>query len=250
MIRPGMWPDFEVFTMSLHIYPTRTESGSENMATDWWLFLEHGKHGSPAFRHYDWITPEASFGYGQDWTWVQKQMGQDTEKTVRRPTGGGIVQHGHDWTYCLVLPRDHPSFAIPALDLYEKIHQAISRCLNAQNLLVSLMPCPKLRQKGIPGDCFREPVAKDIMSEDGTKKIAGAAMKKTRTGVLVQGTLDKRLLPSFEGEVFLSAFVKEVSCLLNEQSEFFDWPKGFEQGRSPFIRQFASLPWLKDRSIR
>ena len=219
------------------------------MASDWWLFLEQGEQGHPAFRHYGWAAPMASFGYGQDWKWAQKHIGCDTDKVVRRPTGGGIVRHGKDWTYCLVLPREHHSFAIPALDLYEKIHQAMSQCLNEQDLPVSLMPCPELRQKGIPGDCFREPVARDLMSEDGTKKIAGAAMKRTRTGVLVQGTMDQAILPPFDQEKFFSSFVSEISSIVDAEPEYVDWPKEFEEGRRPFIRQFASLPWLAERAV-
>ena len=247
--RPDTWPDFEVYPLSLRIFPKRIESGPENMATDWWLFLKQGEQGCPAFRHYGWIAPEASFGYGQDWTWVQKHIGRDSENTVRRPTGGGIVRHGKDWTYCLVLPKGHHSFAMPALDLYEKIHQAMSRCLKEQDLPVSLKPCPELRQKGIPGDCFSEPVARDLMSEDGTQKIAGAAMKRTRAGVLVQGTMDLATLSSFDEETFFSNFVNEVSCLVDEPPEYMDWPKEFAKGRRGFVRQFASLPWLTDRAV-
>ena len=235
--------------MSLRIFPTRIENGPENMASDWWLFLDQSAQKTPSFRHYGWVGPEASFGYGQDWAWVRKHIEDETGKTVRRPTGGGIVRHGKDWTYCLVLPRGHHSFAMPALDLYEKIHQAMSRCLKAQDLAVSLKPCPQSRQKGIPGDCFREPVARDLMSEDGSQKIAGAAMKRTRSGVLIQGTMDRTLLSSFDEKKFFSTFIEEISALVDEQPDYVDWPEEFSKGRVPFVRQFSSLSWLRDRSV-
>ena len=219
------------------------------MASDWWLFLEQGERSHPSFRHYAWVAPETSFGYGQDWDWVQKQIGPNADKVVRRPTGGGIVRHGKDWTYCLVLPNGHPSFSMPALDLYEKIHRAMFRCLKAQELSASLKPCPELRQKGIPGDCFREPVARDLMTEDGSQKIAGAAMKRTRAGVLVQGSVDLAILPSLDEEKFFSAFVDEVSRLVGESPEYVDWPPEFAKGRRPFEKKFASLSWLADRSV-
>ena len=247
--QPGTWPDFEVFPLSLRILPKRVETGPENMAADWWLFLEEGERSYPSFRHYGWVAPETSFGYGQDWDWVRKQIGQDTDKIIRRPTGGGIVRHGKDWTYCLVLPSGHPSFSMPALDLYEKIHQAMFRCLKAQDLSTSLKPCPELRQKGIPGDCFREPVARDLMTEDGSQKIAGAAMKRTRAGVLVQGSMDLAILPALDEEKFFSAFVDEVSRLVGESPEYVDWPPEFAKGRRPFEKKFASLAWLADRSV-
>ena len=218
------------------------------MASDWWLFLEHGKLGFPAFRHYDWSSPEISFGYGQDWEWIRKNVGDSSDKMVRRPTGGGIVRHGKDWTYSLILPKGHASSTIPALDLYERIHQAMARALEEQGLPASLKPCPQSRQRGIPGDCFLEPVAKDLMSEDGTEKIAGAAMKRTKSGVLVQGTMDLTRFPPFSREEFYSSFVEGLSEIVGESSSLIDWPDEFEKGRQPFVRQFSSLPWLRERA--
>ena len=72
------------------------------MATDWWLFENAS---APCFRHYQWAFPETSFGYGQDWEWVVQTTSLSIEKLIRRPTGGGIVKHGSDWTYCLILPQ-------------------------------------------------------------------------------------------------------------------------------------------------
>jgi lipoyl(octanoyl) transferase len=218
------------------------------MASDWWLLLEHGKSGFPAFRHYDWSSPEISFGYGQDWEWVRENVGNSSEKIVRRPTGGGIVRHGKDWTYGLNLPKGHVSFTIPALDLYERIHQAMARALNEQGLAASLKPCLQSRQRGIPGDCFSEPVARDLMSEDGTEKMAGAAMKRTKSGVLVQGTMDLTSLPTFDHGKFYSSFVEGLSEVVGESPNPIDWPDGFEKERRPFVRQFSSLSWLRERA--
>jgi lipoate-protein ligase A len=234
--------------LSLNLFPKRIESGSENMASDWWLLLEHGKLGFPAFRHYDWSSPEISFGYGQDWEWVRENVGNSSEKIVRRPTGGGIVRHGKDWTYGLNLPKGHASSTIPALDLYERIHQAMARALNEQGLAASLKPCPQSRQRGIPGDCFSEPVARDLMSEDGTEKMAGAAMKRTKSGVLVQGTMDLTSLPPFDHGKFYSSFVEGLSEIVGESPSPIDWPDGFEKERRPFVRQFSSLSWLRERA--
>ena len=217
------------------------------MASDWWLFGQHGRSGLPVFRHYGWSKPQISFGYGQDWKWVRENVGDSAEMIIRRPTGGGIVRHGTDWTYGLILPQGHASSAIPALDLYERIHQAMARALNEQNLPASLKPCPQSRRKGIPGDCFSEPVAKDLMSEDGTEKMAGAAMKRAKAGVLVQGTMDLKRLPPLDRDAFYSSFVEGLSEIVGENPAPIDWPDEFEKGRKPFIRQFSSLPWIRER---
>ena len=62
--------------MSFVIYPTLIEGGIENMATDWWLMERSVLIKQPCFRHYQWKKPEVSFGYGQDWSKVEKQTGE------------------------------------------------------------------------------------------------------------------------------------------------------------------------------
>ena len=90
--------------MSFLTYPDWSEGGPENMATDWWLFEKAASEATPKFRAYSWASEEISFGYGQKWEWVEEVTGASIQNLVRRPTGGGIVRHGKDWTYCLVLP--------------------------------------------------------------------------------------------------------------------------------------------------
>ena len=65
---------------------------------------------------------------------------------------------------------------------------------------INAVPRKKRKRKGIPGNCFLEPVGMDLMNESGLSKIAGAAMKRTKRGILIQGTInleslvvDKRL---------------------------------------------------------
>jgi len=246
--RPNTSRGFECLLMSLLILPSDSESGGQNMAADWWLFHEAQELGAPVFRHYGWTEKTTSFGYGQDWHWVREKVGESTETLVRRPTGGGIVRHGGDWTYCLVLPRGHKSFSMSALDLYEKIHQAMGESLLEQGFYSSLKPCPEARQKGIPGDCFLEPVARDLMSKNGEEKIAGAAMKRSRCGILVQGTMNLLLPIAFEPEKFRSCFMRQISTILEESPEEIAWPKNFEEGRRKFVKQFTSLAWNRERT--
>ena len=86
------------------------------------------------------------------------------------------------------------------------------------------------------------------MSEDGTEKMAGAAMKRAQAGVLVQGTMDLTRLPSFSLEDFYLSFVEGLAGILSEKPRTINWPDGFEKSRQPFVRQYSSLPWLRDRS--
>lgn len=233
--------------MSFLTYPDLSEGGPENMATDWWLFEKAASEATPKFRAYSWASEEISFGYGQKWEWVEEATGASIQNLVRRPTGGGIVRHGKDWTYCLVLPCGHGSFAIPSLSLYELIHQAIGAALANQSVPTVLQPCPASKTKGIPGDCFDEPVGKDLMSQDGKLKLAGAAMKRSRQAVLVQGTIDLRPIANFDPKRYKKDFVWALSEMVEEKAEAVEWPENFLSERNPFVEEFASLEWRRDR---
>ncbi len=235
--------------MSLRIYPALTEKGVENMATDWWLLKEAVFSEMPAFRHYQWKVSEISFGYGQNWEWVEDQTQESIERLIRRPTGGGIVRHGKDWTYCLVLPRMHPSFSMPSLDLYEKIHQAIADALEDQSIETFLQPCPAKKKTAIPGDCFQEPVGKDLMTGKSEKKIAGAAMKRTKSAILFQGTLDLGFIEKtkFDPSSFGESFTNLLARLLKAEKEEVNWPENFHKERESFCQEFESLRWRKNR---
>ena len=226
------------------IYPNAKESGLINMAKDWLLFE---KADLPSFRHYHWSSKETSFGYGQDWKWVEKITNKSVEKLIRRPTGGGIVKHGDDWTYCLVIPGVHHAFSMPPLDLYKQVHLCISSALAKQDLVTILQPCPKEKGKIIPGDCFEEPVGWDLMSFDSSKKIAGAAMKRSRNGVLLQGTIIMDKSWTLSRKKFQESLIHYISEMLNEKIDHVNWPNNVSSDIDKLQNQFATLEWKKNR---
>ena len=57
-----------------------------------------------------------------------------------------------------------------SLDLYEDIHRAISSAFSEQSIKTYLQPCPADKKAVIPGDCFQEPVGKDLMIPELKKK--------------------------------------------------------------------------------
>jgi lipoate-protein ligase A len=234
--------------MSLIIYPFVKGNGPSNMGTDFYLF-SNSELKDPIFRNYGWHRNEITFGYGQNWDWVKTQNQINNFPCTRRPTGGGIVNHGNDWTYSLIIPNSHHSFKIPALDLYKFIHASIGNSLNEQRIPTVLQPCPVEgeKRKGIPGDCFREPVGRDLMDRAGNRKIAGAAMKRTKKGILLQGTVDLTRLPEINLEKFSKDFVNEVEKLLSENACIVEWPDHFDDLSKKYSDQFASTAWLKKR---
>jgi lipoate-protein ligase A len=156
-----------------------------NMAVDEAL-LESA--AAPTLRFYCWRGPALSFGYFGLYADVADQNGE--REIVRRWTGGGVVPHGADLTYSVIIPARHPFFALSSLRIYSDLHQAISLTLNAIGVEATLADAvsPKVSE-----NCFANPVRADVISRG--RKIAGAAHRRTRAGLLHQGSIQHAQLP-------------------------------------------------------
>jgi len=235
------------FKMSLHHFCYRKETGAENMATDMWL-LEHMHSCSGlVFRRYGWAKPQVTFGYGQKADWVAQETQKDLTSLVRRPTGGGIVHHGTDLTYCLILSKGSAGEHIPPMQLYGLIHQRWGEVLDTQNIENCLMPCPEKKRSGIPGVCFKEPVGRDLMNGNATRKLGGAAMKRTRKGVLIQGTLELGDWPKLDHKILENNFLKLIAKDLDEIINPIEWPTDLETQRLSLVKTYSSICWTKER---
>ncbi len=130
--------------------------------------------------------------------------------------------------------------------LYGIIHEGLGQALRILGIETSLKPCSNPKS-GIPGDCFREPVGLDLMDESGLNKIAGAAMKLTRHGVLVQGALELKDWPEADHEKIENAFTPILAQELGESICPTDWSENFETECSENVRIFSSTAWNFDR---
>jgi len=237
---------------SFLILPFLCESAVVNMATDLWFFQEYPDASLPRFRRFAWNRPSVTFGYGQDFSWVLEETKCTETDLCRRPTGGGIVKHGEDWTYSLVFPPSHNVCKGSASEVYLHVHRAISISLVKCGVDTDLLSCKKgtcssSPRKVIPGQCFLEPVASDVILSTTDAKIAGAAIKRTRAGLLLQGTIDMRPLPEVNWNFFETLFLAELSTYLGAKSKLAEWPQSFETSRTPYVEQFVSTGWLRER---
>ena len=85
------------------------------------------------------------------------------------------------------------------------------------------------------------------MSEDGSSKLAGAAMKRTRKGILIQGTLDLSGFPNLDMKAFIGSFLDQLQNLISEKTKVVQWPKNLEAIRISYVEKFKSLSWLEKR---
>ena len=157
-----------------------------NMALDEALLVSAT---APILRFYRWQRPSLSFGYFGRYTEVEDQAAQ--REIVRRWTGGGIVPHGDDLTYSIILPAGNPLLARSSPEIYSDVHEAIRRALQSNGIQAVLAnsPAPKISEA-----CFANAVRADLLS-DG-RKIAGAAHRRSRLGLLHQGSIQRADLPS------------------------------------------------------
>jgi lipoate-protein ligase A len=193
---------------TLGIYHDITaHSAAMNMAVDEAL-LESAV--VPSIRFYRWQSPALSFGYFGKFSDVTIYASE--RDLVRRWTGGGTVFHGEDLTYAIVIPASDPAFHESSTAIYERIHGALAETLIVSGRPAKLLPHTALCERGQSrkGDlqiapavadrrslkpvviasaenCFANPVHADVMI-DGCK-VAGAAQRRTRHGLLQQGSI-------------------------------------------------------------
>jgi lipoate-protein ligase A len=153
-----------------------------NMALDEALLEAMPRLGRPVLRFYGWTEPAASFGYFQKYAEVERST--RLRPLVRRPTAGGIVPHDADWTYSLAFPTSHEWYSLRATDSYRRVHEWIQAAFARLAVSAELAA---FRRPAVPGHCFAGHEKFDLLW--GGKKIAGAAQRRTRHGLLIQGSV-------------------------------------------------------------
>jgi lipoate-protein ligase A len=149
-----------------------------NMAADEALLQLLGR--DVVLRIYGWNAPAVTLGYFQPWT-----LAPSGRPFVRRYTGGGLVDHARDLTYTIVAPREHPVVVAGTAESYRILHEAVASALRACGVEAQLTG---QELDGNAGLCFQKPVRYDIIAPDQSK-LAGAAQRRNRHGVLHQGSI-------------------------------------------------------------
>ncbi|MDB2673972.1 hypothetical protein N9Y81_03365 [Akkermansiaceae bacterium] len=200
-------------------------SGPENMAVDEWLMKSVGD--TAVLRLYSWAGDWVSLGCFQSLAEARKIFGDEPEY-VRRWTGGGIVDHRNDLTYTLVIPRGHVLAGKRGNESYCAIHREIARCLGEGGIACDLTPKDSANESAA---CFEKPVAWDLLGDDG-QKLAGAGQRRSRWGVLHQGSVMAGAGALDQLASFLSGCCEEFV------------PKERESWEE-LVPKFASVDWLK-----
>jgi lipoate-protein ligase A len=167
---------------SWYLCRTGTGEPAYNMALDEVLLRSCGSLSRPILRFYGWSAPAATFGYFQKIADIERLT--VLRPLIRRPTGGGLVPHDRDWTYSLAVPPSHGWYDQTAVESYRRVHEWIQGAFSLLKVETEL--APEARKSGF-GQCFEGYEQFDLLWRG--RKIAGAAQRRNKDGLLVQGSI-------------------------------------------------------------
>lgn len=212
-------------------------AGALNMALDEILLARLEDH--PVLRIYRWDEPTVSFGYFEPWSGVADQF--PARKLVRRWTGGGAVEHGTDLTYSLLVPRSHSITNGRAGESYRLIHLALRQCFSRLGWgILELSGGVSVAAKPAVRACFTQPVEYDLM--EGDRKLGGAAQRRTRAGLLHQGSLR---IPRLAGQ--------NTACFVSVLADSFAeaWaPRALSNGEETAAQRLAEQKYAAQEWLR
>lgn len=139
----------------------------------------------PVLRFYGWTEPAATFGYFQRFAEIERLT--MLRPLLRRPTGGGLVPHDADWTYSLAFPVSHEWHGVSARESYRRVHDWLRLAFARLGVVTELAPCARHGA----GQCFIGYEESDLLWHG--RKIAGAAQRRTKTALLIQGSVQPAL---------------------------------------------------------
>jgi len=240
--------------MEFHVLPTRTAGAAENMALDFLLLQRYPRAGAVRFRHYEWRGPAFTFGFGQKIAWVRGQLrAEEPIDLCRRPTGGGLVDHRRDWTYALVISREHALWEARATQSYRLVHECLAQALRelGQPAAIKTQQDPALEAGPTTlaetGVCFQRAELYDVVHERTGEKMAGAAQKRNKHGLLFQGSLWKPAAGALDWDVFGGRFIAALAQAVGAPVTPTPWPDLNEDEVTGLIEQYSSPEWLEYR---
>ncbi|MBX7207131.1 MAG: hypothetical protein K1X78_02360 [Verrucomicrobiaceae bacterium] len=172
-------PFFDQLTLWLDPEP---HDGALNMALDQAL-LELTEN--PVLRVYSWAAPAVTIGYAQRLDLLKPSL--PGWPVTRRWTGGGVVYHDADHTYSVIVPATCPWAQTRPVDSYRMIHGSLAGALVSAGFDgCRLAVAEDVIDKPF---CFEAPAVHDIVR--GAAKIAGAGQRRSRIGLLHQGSVQQ-----------------------------------------------------------
>ena len=172
-------------TLTLDLFPYENGDGPHNMAADEALLWTAAHEHKASLRFYGWTQATVSLGYFQPFDIRASIPALATLSWVRRASGGAMLVHHHELTYCLALP---PGLLVPGGEpLMRKMHRVIGQALEAMGMvgLINLVDV-KNHTTNQPL-CFQQQTPGDLASRGS--KVVGSAQRKYRQAIMQHGSI-------------------------------------------------------------
>lgn len=167
----------------LKVIETRHAATSQEI-----MDLDQALLGSPdtILHLYTWPCPTASYGcLVKPEEFLDKEAAEKTGLALaKRPTGGGIIFHLTDLAFSFLMPSSSPHFSLNTEDNYLFVNQLV---INALRENAPLPYSFLTEESGRSRFCMAKATKFDVMLEGG--KLVGAAQRRTKAGLLHQGSI-------------------------------------------------------------
>jgi lipoate-protein ligase A len=207
---------------------TEQSSSKENMAIDEALLKSFKNEDFPIFRLYTWDKDSLTIGISQEID-SYDFLDNKKEKIAKRITGGGVLFHGHDLSYSLIIPSNLlSSFNIKKsyefictfiLNFYKKLDLNVCYAKDDKNIILSKS---EYCQVGFE--------AYDILVNG--QKIGGNAQRRTKKAIFQHGsipiistksnTIDEKIGLSLEDINVKIEFHEAIKLMIEAFNESFD----------------------------
>lgn len=221
-----------------YLWQDDSRSPQLNMAIDDTLLQRSATESQAVLRFYEWNEPAHTIGY------FQPLASAASDSTViRRPSGGGVVDHRNDFTFTLVFSESNSLFQCDRFESYRLINDAV------RNALMTLGVECFLFGGDVPKDfdrsflvCFQQPAKFDVVNSQG--KLCGGAQRRKRYGMLHQGSILLDQLPGISksriADALIDAFKTAFAITMEDfspEQDFLDQSEVLAQSR------YASDDW-------
>jgi len=163
---------------------------------------------------------------------------------VMRPTGGKGVLHGNDMTVSIACSLAFLASEEPNVHAaYQALAPAIVTALQASGLNAALGEDTDYAVKNAPdADCFAHVSPNDICDADSGLKLAGTALRVTRTGVLLQASIPLGPYPVDPAAIYRGEAVAEVPPTIDASVIRQELFSALEQSEKRSLAKGAPLP--------
>ena len=134
------------------------------------------------------------------------------------------------------------------------MHACLATALRAQGVAASVKiscetPAEGEAGCGPAGVCFQRAELYDVVHTATGAKIAGAAQKRNKHGLLFQGSLWRPAVGdvAVDWEGFETDFIAALAAELGAEAEAVPWPEFNEDEVSGLVDQYASREWVEYR---